>query len=310
MIDDIFQEGQIALQQITKETEIAHGRLRSVQPNVHQKFVGFIEGQIFAIPSSEDQEGNLWISLLVGKRGFIKVPSLQEITIDLSQMLSNRSDIFFDNIASKSTVGVLFHEAIRRSRYRAWGQANLVDDLLSIKIKMGYPSCPKHIQKEVIELASDIEALSPTRETGSDLGQSEKNWITSAHTFFIGTQSKKGDMEASHRGGDPGFVEFLDNDILRVPDYYGNSIYSTLGNIYVNPKVALLFVDFEKGETLQITGTAELQFDQNSEEDFYKSGETGRFWTFKTKSWIRTKNHHKVNAEFVEFSRYNVLTKK
>ena len=87
-------------------------------------------------------------------------------------------------------------------------------------------------------------------------------------------------------------------------------MFSTLGNIYENPKAALLFIDYKKGQTLQLTGTAELQFNQNSEEDFYKSGETGRFWTFQTKKWIKTINHHKVDTKFIDYSPYNVLTKK
>ena len=86
-------------------------------------------------------------------------------------------------------------------------------------------------------------------------------------------------------------------------------MFSTLGNIYENPKAALLFVDYKKGETLQLTGKAELQFDQNSADDFYKSGETGRFWTFETKRWIKTIGHHKVNSEFIDFSPFNVLSK-
>ena len=87
-------------------------------------------------------------------------------------------------------------------------------------------------------------------------------------------------------------------------------MFSTLGNIYENPKAALLFVDHTKGQTLQLTGAAALQFDQNSEEDYYKSGETGRFWTFDTKQWIRTINHHEVTSEFIDFSPFNVLSKK
>jgi len=60
---------------------------------------------------------------------------------------------------------------------------------------------------------------------------------------------------------------------------------------------------------LQLTGLAKLQFDQNSEADFYRSGETERFWTFKTQRWIKTINHHKVTAEFIDFSPFNIVHK-
>lgn len=309
-MSDVFHDGQRAVQRITGEEEIAKMRIPMVQKTLHPRSIPFIEHQILSFPGSEDSDGNIWLSLLVGERGFISVPSLQEITFDLSKVRSNRDDIFFHNIKTKPTVGLLFHEAIRRARYRAWGMARLAGDLLRFDIRMGYPSCPKHIQRVGIALSEDNLALTTTYQNGTSLGPSEKEWIVNAHTFFIGTQTKKGDIESSHRGGDPGFIEILDNGLIRVPDYLGNSMFSTLGNIYENPKAALLFIDHEKGETLQLTGTAELQFDQNSEEDYYKSGETGRFWTFDTKQWIRTINHHKVTSKFIDFSPFNVLRKK
>lgn len=308
-MSEFYQEGQLALQKITGEEEIAQGRLAMIQPSIHERSIPFIEKQIFAFLGSEDADGNIWLSLLIGERGFISVPNLQEVNIDLSKVVTSKDDIFFTNIKTNPTVGMLFHQAAKRARYKAWSKASVQENQLSFDIKMGYKSCPKHIQKERIELPEESQALTPEFIKGNKLGQSEKDWITNAHTFFVSSQTKQGDIDSAHRGGDPGFIEILDDGQLRIPDYFGNSIYSTLGNIYVNPKAALLFVDYEKGEALQLSGTAALQFDQNSESDLYRSGETGRFWTFETKRWIHTRNHHQVNAEFVDFSRYNILKK-
>ena len=309
-MNDIFHDGQLAVQKITGEEEIEKSRIPMISNALHPRSIPFIEHQVLAFPGSEDSNGDIWLSLLVGKRGFINIPSLQEIKFDLSKIVSNMDDIFFENIKTKPTVGLLFHEAERRARYRAWGVAHHEGDALSFDIKMGYFSCPKHIQREVIELPENTKEIVSNYNKGTALGKLEKEWISNAHTFFITTQTKKGDIESSHRGGDPGFIEIQENGLLRIPDYLGNSMFSTLGNIYENPKAALLFVDYKKGETLQLSGTAALQFDQNSEDDFYKSGETGRFWTFATKKWIRTMNHHKVNTAFIDFSPFNVITRK
>ncbi len=308
--EELFHEGQLAVQKLAGEAEIAKMRLPMIENALHPRSIPFIAHQVLAFAGSEDVDGAIWLSLLVGERGFIQIPSIQEINFDLSKVTSNRSDIFFKNIQTNPTVGLLFHEAARRARYRAWGKARQEGEQLSVDITMGYPSCPKHIQRALIELPPDTKSISPEYQNGTTLGKSEKKWITNAHTFFISTQTKKGEIEASHRGGDPGFIEIQENGIIRVPDYLGNSMFSTLGNIYENPKAALLFVDHKKGETLQLSGMAELEFDQNSAADFYKSGETGRFWTFETKQWIRTKSHHKVNTQFIDFSPFNVLSKK
>ena len=305
-MDDIYHAGQLALQKITGEVEIAQRRIPIVRSTLHPKSMPFIANQVLAFVGSEDNSGDIWLSLLVGEHGFISVPSNQVIKFDLAKIVSNKEDIFFSNIISNPTVGLLFHEAERRARYRAWGIASEDNGHLNFAIRMGYPSCPKHIQRERIEVSDDLEAFTASYEKGVTLDEYAKEWILNAHTFFICTQTKKGDIEASHRGGNIGFIQMLENDILRVPDYFGNSMYSTLGNIYENPKAALLFIDYEKGETLQLTGKAELQFDQNTEDDLRRSGDTGRFWTFETKKWIRTLNHHKIKSEFIDFSHYNM----
>ncbi|MEP2280101.1 pyridoxamine 5'-phosphate oxidase family protein [Maribacter sp.] len=305
-MEHTFTNGQLAVQKKAKEEDIAIRRIPMVKDSLHPRSIPFIEHQVLTFPGSEDDNGNIWLSLLVGERGFINVPSIKEIKFDLSKITSNLDDIFFKNIKNNPTVGLLFHEAERRARYRAWGTARQEGNQLSFDIIMGYPSCPKHIQREVIEIPEDSKPAASKYENGTILDELEKEWIANAHTFFIATQTKKGDIESSHRGGNPGFVEILKNGHLRVPDYLGNSMFSTLGNIYENPKAALLFVDYKKGQTLQLSGLATLEFDQNSDKDFYKSGETGRFWTFETKQWIKTKNHHKVINEFVDFSPFNV----
>ncbi len=306
---EVFHQGQLAVQKITGEQEIAKMRIPMISSSLHPRSTAFIEHQVLAFLGSEDSNGALWLSLIVGEQGFITVPSLQEIKINLSKIRSNKEDIFFTNIKTNPTVGLLFHEAARRARYRAWGKVNEIEGYLSFDIKMGYPSCPKHIQREVIEVSEKSTDLSPQYENGTILGESEKAWILSSHTFFISTQTKKGDIESSHRGGNPGFIDILDNGLIRVPDYLGNSMFSTLGNIYENPKAALLFIDYDKGETLQLSGIAELQFNQNTEGDFHNSGETGRFWIFQTKKWLRTINHHQANTKFIDFSPFNIPQK-
>ena len=82
-------------------------------------------------------------------------------------------------------------------------------------------------------------------------------------------------------------------------------MFNTLGNIYENPNAGLLFVDFEKGATLQLTGEAELNFEQSNKEDLQKTGDTGRFWLFKTKKWIQTQNHHLVDWKLIDYSPFN-----
>ena len=67
-------------------------------------------------------------------------------------------------------------------------------------------------------------------------------------------------VDVSHRGGKPGFVR-IDGDVLTIPDFAGNLHFNTLGNLLVNPRAGLLFIDFATGDLLQLSGTTGLVLD-------------------------------------------------
>jgi ferredoxin-NADP reductase len=68
-------------------------------------------------------------------------------------------------------------------------------------------------------------------------------------------------MDASHRGGDPGFVRVESETRISFPDYAGNNHFNTIGNLVLDPRVGLLFVDFSTGGMLQLTGRAEITWE-------------------------------------------------
>ena len=88
--------------------------------------------------------------------------------------------------------------------------------------------------------------------------------VSAADTFFIGSTDAAGNADASHRGGNPGFLQVLSPNRLRWPDYRGNSMFMTLGNISVNPRAGLLIPDWDTGATLQLTGSAEIVWERSA----------------------------------------------
>jgi predicted pyridoxine 5'-phosphate oxidase superfamily flavin-nucleotide-binding protein len=95
------------------------------------------------------------------------------------------------------------------------------------------------------------ETLSRTRFTDED-----RAFIDSRTMFFLATADAAGAPDCSYKGGDPGFVHVVDDTTLEFPSYDGNGMFRSLGNVMVNPRVGLLFIDWERPRRLRVSGTA------------------------------------------------------
>jgi predicted pyridoxine 5'-phosphate oxidase superfamily flavin-nucleotide-binding protein len=89
----------------------------------------------------------------------------------------------------------------------------------------------------------------------------DRAFIERCPMFFIATADDAGRPDCSYKGGQPGFVRAIDERTLAIPDYDGNGMYRTWGNVLVNPAVGLLFLDFEKPRRLRVNGTARIADD-------------------------------------------------
>jgi len=98
--------------------------------------------------------------------------------------------------------------------------------------------------------------------------EEDRAFIQRCPMFFIATADAEGHPDCSYKGGLPGFVRVLDDHTLAIPDYDGNGMYRTWGNVMVNPHVGLLFLDFEKPKRLRVNGTARVSEDDPVRSEF------------------------------------------
>lgn len=91
--------------------------------------------------------------------------------------------------------------------------------------------------------------------------EEDKAFIQRCRMFFIATADNTGQPDCSYKGGLPGFVRVVDERTLAIPDYDGNGQYRTWGNVVANPRVGLLFLDFETPKRLRVNGTAVVSAD-------------------------------------------------
>lgn len=91
--------------------------------------------------------------------------------------------------------------------------------------------------------------------------EEDRALIARSPMFFLATADAEGRPDCSYKGGMPGFVRVLNSTTLAFPDYDGNGMFKSLGNILVNPHVGMLFIDFEHPGRMRINGTATVHHD-------------------------------------------------
>jgi len=91
----------------------------------------------------------------------------------------------------------------------------------------------------------------------------DRQFIQDQDMFFLATVDEHGQPTCSYRGGEPGFVTILDEATLAFPNYDGNGMYLSMGNVTQTGRVGLLFVDFERQRRMRVDGIAELVFEHD-----------------------------------------------
>lgn len=253
-----FHEGERAVQaRAGVEAESRHlgrGISRAIPEGVEP----FLESQRIAILAGVDRTERVWASIVTGHPGFITAPDRR--TLRLAAELPG-ADPLRDGLADDRPLGVLVLDPERRRRLRINGRVTLAEaSAIEIRTEEVFGNCPKYIQARAREGDAGHGRAGAAR-WGRTLTAEQRFAIERADTLFMASVHDGTGTDASHRGGQPGFVRVLDARTLRVPDYAGNNMFQTLGNIAVDPRVGLLFVDFDTSTTMQLTGRARLLWD-------------------------------------------------
>ncbi|MFE9425057.1 pyridoxamine 5'-phosphate oxidase family protein [Kitasatospora sp. NPDC006697] len=223
----------------------------------------FLSRQPMVVLGAADPAGRLWAGLLTGRPGFLQAESDPAGEVDAIAIAARPADgdPLAAVLAAPARVGGIALEPATRRRARLNGPCTPVGSGgLRIELEQFFGNCPKYIQSRELLPAPDRPSLRPA-STSSHLTDHHQELISTADTFFLTTADGSGSPDTSHRGGNPGFVEVLGPNRLRWPDYSGNAMFATLGNLAENPAAGLLFLDWRDGSVLQLTGTARTDWD-------------------------------------------------
>ena len=220
---------------------------------------------------------------LTGPPGFVSSPDAQTLRVS---SLPTSDDPALAGLRAGAPAGLLGIDLGTRRRNRANGTVLATEGHgFFLAVRQSFGNCPQYIQaREVIGIQPDW--LGVVERLGG-LDARARTLIAGADTFFVASGSGAGGGEAggldmSHRGGRPGFVR-VDDDVLTIPDFRGNRYFNTLGNLMLDPRAGLLFVDFASGDLLQLQGQAELDWDGSAASGFAGAE---RLWRLRvTAAW-------------------------
>lgn len=267
-IDTTVHEGEQLLQARAglrdRLAEIGPRVIRAHMPDQHRDFFAQLP---FLVAGLVDADGQPWATVLAAPPGFIRSPV--DTRLDIAA-LPSLHDPVQAALQPGAAIGLLGIEPHTRRRNRANGVVAQVDGVgFSVRVTQSFGNCPKYIQPRKAEFAarpraSDGAALA---ERAGALDAEALRFVAQADTFFIATAHpasatggamRSHGVDVSHRGGPAGFVQVQDAHTLTVPDFAGNFFFNTLGNLLLNPRAGLVFVDTVRGDLLYLAVEARI----------------------------------------------------
>ncbi len=265
-----FHAGEIAVQERAgvreRVAEMGPRMIRDAMPEQHRELFGKLP---MMLVGSLDAQGRPWASVVAGRPGFIHAADAQHLRFDA---LPVEGDPLAHQLSVGAPLGLLGIEPHTRRRNRMNGTVDALDAHgFTVAVDQSFGNCPQYIQARQPTWIGTRP--SPAHPLKASLSAQAIDLIRRSDTLFIATAAAEArgrdganGVDVSHRGGRPGFVR-VDVDsatpfaTLTMPDFRGNNMFNTLGNIAANPMAGLLFFDPAAGDVLQLTAHAQIVWD-------------------------------------------------
>ncbi|EPS41159.1 hypothetical protein H072_4998 [Dactylellina haptotyla CBS 200.50] len=238
--------------------------------------------------------GEPWASLLTGMPGFMQYVSKDTVAAQTVVPIGDPiygsfgdegwgEDVDEGDSKGEGMIAGLAIDLEHRLRQKFYGKSrrgmrkvemgmSLITFVISIEQSMG--NCPKYINTRRLEpVPATVPAnLTDKHEVPTSLPQEALDLIARSDMFFVASRNGYQDMDVNHRGGPPGFVRVLPSapeapTTMIWPEYSGNRLYQTLGNLQITPLAGLTFPDYNTGDMLYLTGKTEILVGEDAEKE-------------------------------------------
>ncbi|MBY5900502.1 pyridoxamine 5'-phosphate oxidase family protein [Rhizobium leguminosarum] len=260
-----WHEGELAIQRSVGVVERMDGPgrnfVRKAMPEQHRAFFPMLP---FVVLGAVDAKGDVWATVRAERPGFMASPEPEILEVGLPRDPADPADAGMEDGDAIAMLGIQL-ETRRRNRLN--GVIRRTDAKgFDVRVGQSFGNCPQYIQPRSAAFIRDPDMPTATQPLHSgQLDDRALGIVEGADTFFVASYVDRDNgerqVDVSHRGGNAGFVRVGADSVLTIPDFAGNRFFNTLGNILVNSKAGLVFVDFETGDMLQMTGNAEVLLD-------------------------------------------------
>jgi uncharacterized protein len=260
-----FHEGEARLQQESGVDTGAFDRRveQPFQPALSDVEVRFVNERTFSVAATIDNHGRPWASPLVGPPGELFVVETPT-TVRINPRRAAH-DPLHANIDAAGELGVLYFDPPHRRRVKSLGRATInADGSIRYEMHRAFGLCNKYIFKRshsADPTAATLPPAEPTldiRDVRHALVDADRAQLERADTIFLASYHPDHGADATHRGGPPGFVTVINNTTVSIPDFLGNGMFQTLGNVLLDNRIGLLGIDFATGRTIQLTGRGSI----------------------------------------------------
>jgi hypothetical protein len=268
-----FHEGERRVQQRVGEMREADRNSPLISSHIPGGAIPFLERQSLLILAVLDK-GAMWCLPVAGKTGWMSA-TRDIIELNLEQVVGLLDERILNAADEQQLVGGIVLDFATRRRLRVNGRLERTSDkLVVLTVKEAYPNCPKYITQRSLILSENAASIS--LQEGQSLTREQRIALEETDILFIATRHSERGLDASHRGGNPGFVQSPSEKTICFPDYIGNSLFNTFGNLEIDSRAGILLPDFNRGRALAITGTAAVNYEDE--------GHT-RWTTVTVQSW-------------------------
>lgn len=298
-----FHPGELMIQRLAGEEAMAEMNGHNISPRIPAAARAFVGKQDLVVLGTEDDDTRLWATLVTGSAGFASVSEdLADVRVDLDDpngVLALAPSL--KHLHASEPIAMLFIELTTRRRLRVNGALTAVaGSALAVHVVQAYPACPKYIQRR--QVANQVALETPIMACGTAVTVPLISLLENTDTLFITTAGVDGLLDVSHRGGRRGFAEFTDGKIM-IPDFAGNSMFNTLGNLAMDERAGLCIPDFERSCQWLLTGRGVGRLEVPDAPE--KTGGTRRWIEFVPATWALLPLNVSRTWKFVDSSPFN-----